>query len=611
MINTPRPEYPRPQFVREDWLNLNGPWEFAFDDDDIGLQAGWSEPERHLAGEILVPCPFEAPASGIGDTAPHRVVWYRREFAVPLEWAGWRVRLHFGAVDYEATVWVNGELQGLHRGGYTAFWFDITDALRPGLNTVTVRVLDELIPDQPRGKQALTPKSYGIWYTRCTGIWRTVWLEPVADGCLEEWQVEPDWERGEVEIRVRTQRWETLALQVQVRGAGRIVGEASAWVHGGRGRVRLALDPWRPWSLEDPQLYDVSLILRQGDAQAGLDRVEGYFGLRQVGVRDGWVTLNGEPCYQKLALDQSYWAEGLYTAPSDDANRQDVEWLKRLGFSGVRKHQVSSDPRFLYWADRLGLLIWQDMPGQTLSIEGLPDMRVTGQAEANLLREWAELMRESRGHPSIIAWVPFNETWGIDGISRDAATRAYLQDVVRLTRDLDPTRLVVDNDGWEHGEETDILAIHDYAATGEELREHLAAWVQPGWERTGERYPLAMLPGSRYLGQTLALSEYAGIVLLPKGEKARANSWGHGGDLEVDAASFLRRYRGLQEALANEPRVTGYCYTQLTDTEQEVNGLLTVHRAPKVDPAAVRALNDLVGPAAAMLAPTETVLKPQ
>ena len=197
MINIPRPEYPRPQFVRQEWLNLNGPWGFAFDDDDIGLQAGWSEPEHRLTGEILVPFPFEARASGIGDTAPHRVVWYRREFAVPAEWAGRRVRLHFGAVDYEAMVWVNGQLQGVHRGGYTAFGFDITASLRPGLNTITVRVLDELIPDQPRGKQALTPQSHGIWYTRCTGIWRTVWLEPVADGGLEEWQVEPDWERGE------------------------------------------------------------------------------------------------------------------------------------------------------------------------------------------------------------------------------------------------------------------------------------------------------------------------------------------------------------------------------------------------------------------------------
>ncbi|MGQ9683544.1 MAG: glycoside hydrolase family 2 protein [Anaerolineae bacterium] len=609
MINIPRPEYPRPQFVRQEWLNLNGPWGFAFDDDDIGLQAGWSEPEHHLTGEIVVPFPFEARASGIGDTAPHRVVWYRREFAVPAEWAGRRVRLHFGAVDYETMVWVNGQLQGVHRGGYTAFAFDITATLRPGLNTVTVRVLDELIPDQPRGKQALTPQSYGIWYTRCTGIWRTVWLEPVADGCLEEWQIEPDWERGEVDIRVRTQRWETLALQVQVHGAGRLVAEASAWVHGARGRVRLALDPWRPWSPDDPQLYDLSLTLRHPGSEAVLDRVEGYFGLRRVGIRDGWVTINGEPYYQKLALDQSYWADGLYTAPSDDANRGDVEWLRRPGFNGVRKHQVSSDPRFLYWADRLGLLVWQDMPGQTVSIKGLPDTRVRGQAEANLLREWAELMRECLGHPSIIAWVPFNETWGIGGISRDAATRAYLQDVVRLTRNLDPTRLVVDNDGWEHGEETDILAIHDYATTGAELREHLAAWVRPGWERTAQRYPLAILPGSRYLGQPLALSEYGGIGLVPEGHGVPENRWGYG-NLEPNEAAFLARYRGLQEALAAEPRVTGYCYTQLTDTEQEVNGLLTVHRAPKVDPAAVKALNDLVGPSAAWLAPAESVLKP-
>jgi beta-galactosidase/beta-glucuronidase len=607
VIPISRPEYPRPQFVREDWLNLNGPWQFDFDDDDIGLAATWQEPGHRLNGEIQAPFPFEARASGIGDPSVHKVVWYRREFALPEAWQGRRVRLHFGAVDYEATVWVNGHLVGTHRGGYTAFWFDITGALQPGLNVVTVRVFDDLTADQPRGKQALTGRSHSIWYTRCTGIWQTVWLEPVPEACIEEWQAEPDFQRGEVLVSVRTRRAETLGLHVELRSGGVPAGEAMGWVCGGRGQVCVRLDPFRPWSPADPHLYDVTLSAYDGQAaqqqlplRAGvLDRVEGYFGVRSVGARDGMITLSGEPCYQKLVLDQSYWPDGVYTAPSDDAIRAEVEWILRLGFNGVRKHQVASDPRFLYWADRLGLLVWADMPGQTLSVPGEPHVRATGQAESNYLREWSALIRQSRNHPSIIAWVPFNETWGIYGISHDAATRAFLSDVVRLTRNLDPTRLVVDNDGWEHSEETDVLAIHDYADTGEALRAHLEAWGQPGWERTAERYPVVFIPGARCLGQPLTLSEYGGLAILPPDEEVPADRWGYG-RLEPDEESFLARYRSLQEAIASQPHVAGYCYTQLTDVEQEINGLLSFHRRPKVDPAAVRALNDLVqGPGAA------------
>ncbi len=600
MITIPRPEYPRPQMVRDEWLNLNGPWEFEFDDEAVGLEQGWHEPDRRLSREILVPFPFEARASGIGDPSVHKVVWYRREFALPDAWSGRRVRLHFGAVDYEAMVWVNGRLVGTHRGGYTAFSFDITDHLRPGLNVVTVRAFDDLTPDQPRGKQALTERSHGIWYTRCTGIWQTAWLEPVGDVCIEEWQARPDLERGEAEISVRTGHAGTFTLHVTARSGEEPAGEAVCTVSGGRGRVRLRLDPLRPWSPAQPHLYDLTLtLLDSGRVQ---DRVRAYLGLREVGVRDGMVTLNGEPCYQKLVLDQSYWPDGVYTAPSDDAIRAEVDWVLRLGFNGVRKHQVSSDPRFLYWADRLGLLVWQDMPGQTLSVPGSLHVRPAGQAEANLIRELTELIRQGRNHPSIIAWVPFNETWGLYGIAHDPATQAFLRDVVRLVRDLDPDRLVVDNDGWEHSEDTDVFAIHDYAPGGEELRAHLEAWCTEGWERTAEGYPLALIPGARYRGQPLTLSEYGGLAMLPPGEEVPADRWGYG-RLEPDEGALLARYRGLQEALAAVPRVAGYCYTQLTDVEQEINGLLSFHRRPKVDPAAVKALNDLVPGPAPLAAP--------
>ncbi len=604
MITIPRPEYPRPQFVRSEWLNLNGPWEFEFDDDNVGLSSGWEAPAHRLNREIRVPYPFEAKMSQIGDPGVHKVVWYRREFALPEGWQGRRVRLHFGAVDYEATVWVNGRLVGVHRGGYTAFEFDITGALQPGINVLTVRAFDDMTVEQPRGKQALTERSQGIWYTRCTGIWQTVWLEPVSDCCLEDWQVTPDWEHGEIEVSVTTKCYETLTFDVTVHSSGQTVALADGVVAGGRGRVRLRLDPWRTWSPADPHLYNMTLILRRSESIE--DRVQGYFGLRQVAVRDGYITLNGKPCYQKLVLDQSYWPDGVYTAPSDEAIRAEVEWIQRLGFNGVRKHQVSSEPRFLYWADRLGLLVWADMPGQTLSYPNHPHTRAAGQAEGNYLREWSALIRRDRNHPSIIAWVPFNETWGIYGVSNDPETQEFLTDVVRTTRQLDPTRLVVDNDGWEHGEETDIFAIHDYANTGTELRADLEAWGRPGWQRTSARMPLVLIPGARYLGQPLILSEYGGLALLPENEQVPENRWGYG-RVEPDGQSFLARYRGLQEAIASQPQVAGYCYTQLTDVEQEINGLLTFHRQPKVDPALIKALNDLVqGPRAAQL-PGRTV----
>ena len=597
VITIPRSEYPRPQFVRADWLNLNGPWEFDFDDDNEGLASGWELPRHHMSREIRVPFPFEAPLSGIGDPGVHKVVWYRREFAIPDEWQGRRVRLHFGAVDYEAMVWVNGHLVGTHRGGYTAFCFDITDALQPGLNVLTVRVFDDLTAAQPRGKQSLTRRSHGIWYTRCTGIWQTVWLEPVAENCLEDWRVEADLVHGQAELTFWTRRPETLTLRVEARSGDKLAGLSIVPVSGGRVRVRLPLEPFRPWSPADPHLYDLILTLSRGETV--IDRVQAYFGLRQAGVADGMITLNNQPVYQKLVLDQAYWPDGVYTAPSDDAIRADVEWVLRFGLNGVRKHQVSCDPRFLYWADRLGLLIWADMPGQTFSRrdEPQPRLRLTGQAEANYLREYRELIHQGRNHPSIIAWVPFNETWGIYGISGDAATRQFLSEVVRLTRDLDPTRLVVDNDGWEHGEETDIFALHDYARDGATLRAHLETW--------GSTFSVShvrpLIPGARYLGQPLVLSEYGGLGLLPAGEQAPAERWGYG-DLEPTAESYLARYRGLQEALAASPHVAGYCYTQLTDVEQEINGLLSFHRQPKVDPAAIKALNDLVqGPGAARL----------
>ncbi|MHB1294617.1 MAG: glycoside hydrolase family 2 protein [Anaerolineae bacterium] len=591
MSNVPHPEYPRPQFTRADWLNLNGTWEFTYDDRDQGGVTGWNRPGHHLSGKIIVPFPFEASSSGIGDPAPHEVVWYRREFDLPGAWAGRRVLLHFGAVDYQADVWVNGQQAGQHRGGYTAFSFDVTDLLTPGVNVITVRAEDRLTRDQPRGKQALTDESHGIWYTRSTGIWRTVWLEPVSAAYIEDWRVVTNLAAGEVEFTFWTSRPETQTLEIALTDGDKPAAGGSATICGGIGRARVQAPALHAWSPDDPHLYDATFTLRQDGKVT--DTVEAYVGLREVGVCDGYLTLNGKPCYQKLVLDQAYWPTGVYTAPDDSAIRGEVEWVKRLGFNGVRKHQVSSDPRFLYWADQLGLLVWQDMPGQTQSRRCKSVERTVAQAESNYFREYAELIREDRNVPSVIVWVPFNETWGIYGISRDAATRAFLADAVRMTRDLDPTRLVVDNDGWEHSDDTDLFTVHDYTRDADRLRTVMAKWNTDEAVRGSDPIPF-YIPGAHYGGQPVMLTEYGGLGMLPDDAEAPQDRWGYGG-LEPNPEALLKDYRALQEAIDATKHIVGYCYTQLTDVEQEVNGLLTYRRKPKMDPAAVKALNDLVG----------------
>ena len=592
MTSIPRPEYPRPQFVRAEWMNLNGTWEFEFDDDDHGLGLGWQDPRHHLGRQIEVPFPFEARDSGIGDPSVHEIVWYKRRFTLPVTWNGRRIRLHFSAVDFQATVWVNGQLIGIHRGGYTPFAFDITDALQAGLNVVTVRVYDGLTLEQPRGKQTSSPTSYGIWYTRCTGIWQTVWLEPVSDSGIKDWLVETDIERGDLTVRVWTGPADGLILHVTASIGGQQAGSAEGIIYGRTGKVRMQLNPLCLWSPDDPKLYSLTLSVTCNGAI--VDQAECYAGLREVSTRNGMMMINGIPFYQRLVLDQAYWPDGVYTAPSDKAIRRDVEWVKRLGFNGVRKHQITSDPRFLYWADRLGILIWADMPGQTISDPKIPEVRVAGQAEANLIRELSAYILRDRNHPSIIAWVPFNESWGIKGVSKDAATRAFLLDVIRIIRGLDPTRLIVDNSGYEHSEETDIFALHDYAESEEETNfpMRLSSWSGPG-ERMLAPYSYAplLLPRARYLGQPIVLSEYGGLGLIAAGENAPQESFSYDGT-QQNASAFLARYRELREVIAKSAHIAGYCYTQLTDVEQEINGLLSFHRRPKVSSIAIRELNN-------------------
>ncbi len=575
---TPRSEHPQPQFVRDAWVSLNGHWEFEFDDKNAGLAGNWASSGRTFSRKILIPyCP-ESPRSGIGETSFHPWVWYRRRFQIPAEWQGRRVLLHFGAVDYRAMVWVNGKLAGSHEGGHVPFAFEITPLLVAGDNTVVVRAEDPPTDRYiPRGKQYWEPKSRGIFYTRTTGIWQTVWLEAVGSSYLSSVRTTPDLGRSAVQFDFRIDSpvpQSEISIEVSFKGQRKAIGIAAA-EDPRASAVVIVSDP-QLWSPATPNLYDVTFELRREGR--GLDRVRSYFGMHRVAVERGGVFLNNRPTYLKMVLDQGYWPESLLTPPTDDAIQYDIRLTKEMGFNGVRKHQKLEDPRYLYWADRMGLLVSSEMANAYLYDE---------RYAAAFAREWIEAVERDYNHPSIIMWVPINESWGVPDL-RQPRQQMHLKSLYSLTRSLDPTRPVIDNDGWEHTDATDLFALHDYIRTGELLYEK---WKSLGTGRIPNisRAPLA--PGFEYNGTPFLLSEYGGIAYIPADAKVPGDAWGYAG-VEKSADAALERYRGLTAAILKIPAFAGYCYTQLTDVEQEVNGLLTYDRKPKFDVKAIRAINN-------------------
>jgi beta-galactosidase/beta-glucuronidase len=577
----PRPEYPQPQFQREQWLNLNGPWEFEFDDANVGLEENWAAGGRKFARTIVVPFCFESKLSGIGDTTFHPWVWYRRSFTVPETWKGKRVLLHFGAVDYRAMVWVNGRYVGGHTGGHVPFSFDITPHLQRGANTVTVRAEDPPTDRYvPRGKQYWEPKSRGIFYLRTTGIWQPVWIEAAGDSYLTKVRITPS-NDGTVRFEARIARPQPdLEFRAAIRFQDREVASGGARNDGPRALLALAVQEPRLWSAGSPNLYDVTFELRRGGAI--LDRVQSYFGFRSVSTANGRVLINGRPVFLKMVLDQGYWPESTITPPSDEAIQYDIRMTKEMGFNGARKHQKLEDPRYLYWADRMGLYVSSEMANAYLFDEDYVQ-RFTA--------EWIEAVERDYNHPSIIMWVPINESWGVPDLS-DPRQQNHLKALYALTKSLDATRPVIDNDGWEHVDTTDLFAIHDYARTGDLLYEIYKDLGKTGIpaRRTGRSL---LAPGYRYNGTPILLSEFGGIAYIPPGHQVPPDAWGYAG-VEKTAEAALARLRGLYEAIARIPEFAGLCYTQLTDVEQEINGLLTYDRKPKFDPKLIREINELV-----------------
>jgi beta-galactosidase/beta-glucuronidase len=578
----PRPEYPRPQFVRGEWMNLNGWWNFRFDDQDIGLEQRWFATGDY-PDEILVPFSLESGMSGIADRSFHPCVWYRRTFSTPPGWADKRIRLNFGAVDYRATVWVNGIVVAWHEGGHTPFSCDITGALQQTEKNILVVRAEDPPTDRyiPRGKQHWEAAPTSIFYARTTGIWQTVWLEPVSPSYLENVRITATIE-GSVSISAKIacpghSQFVSMAIQEE----GRTLASAMSLADGPGAVLSAQIPNPRLWSPDHPHLYCLRIELNGPEGL--LDSVESYFGVRSIGTQDGKVLLNGSPIYLRTVLDQGYWPQSNLTPPSDEAIQNDIRRTKELGFNGVRKHQKVEDPRFLYWADRMGLLVAAEMANAYLFNE---------EAVARMTREWIEVVSRDYNHPSIIIWTPLNESWGVPNLS-DRRQQAHLKALYYLTKSLDDTRLIIDNDGWEHTEVTDLFAIHDYTRTGKEF--------QLRFQNITQGLPLPLYgklysaPGHRYNGSPILLWEFGGVgYILPEdAEVVPHNSWGYSG-VERDLEAALSRIRGLYEAIARLPQIAGICYTQLYDVEQEVNGLMTYDRRMKFDPQIIREINSLL-----------------
>jgi len=569
-MSIPRSEYPRPQLVRNEWINLNGEWEYEFDFGTSGRARGLAKAQS-LDGRITLPfCP-ESSLSGVGYTDFIPAIWYRREVVLPDGWAGNRVFLRFQAADYTTEVWVNGVSVGRHEGGYSSFGFDVTSALRDYTNVIVVCCEDDVRGGlQARGKQSDQYDSYACLYTRTTGIWQTVWLEAVPNTFISRLKTTPNLESENVSIEVKLDG-PSLGFAVEARALldGVEVGKTCSRVSSGTAVLVVPIDPesvkvWEPGS---PVLYDLDVSLVDGDRK--IDRVSSYFGLRSIDISGPAILLNGKPMFQRLVLDQGFYPDGIYTASSDDALRGDIELSQAMGFNGARLHQKVFEERFLYWADKLGYVVWGEMPDWGMNFN-------SSEAILRFTREWMEVIQRDYNHPSIVGWCPFNET---------ATTVPFpnvLQPIYHLTKQYDSTRPVLDTSGYLHTGLTDVYDCHDYDQDPVTLAERFVPFAETGVPP--KYFPLE----APYMGQPYFISEYGGIWWNPGQDEEK--SWGYGGR-PTSEEEFIARYKGLTDILLDHPRMCGFCYTQLTNVEQEVNGLYTYDRKAKFDPAIFKAIN--------------------
>lgn len=588
----PRPEYPRPQLVRERWLNLNGPWQFEVDRGDSGLERGLVG--RPLSGSILVPFAPESSASGVGDVDFLRAVWYRREVTVPSEWGDSDILLHFGAVDHDATVWVNGVEVARHRGGFTSFTADLRGVASAGdAIDIVVRARDDPSGPQARGKQSVAFQNSGCTYTRTTGIWQTVWMEPVPRIRARRLRIVPDAANAAFTV-VAVLTGAAGSVLAVLRDSDGVVASRRVDARADLAptvRLDIPTDRVRLWSPEDPHLYrlTVEVVGREGVA----DTIESYAGLRSVAIDGHRVLLNGRPVFQRLVLDQGLWPDTLMTAPTDDALRSDIELAMAAGFNGARLHQKVFEERYFYHADRMGYLVWSEFGDWGASGFGPRDDHQ--HPTPSFVTQWLEALDRDVSHPAIIGWCPLNETHQpvTDRITvLDDVTHAmYL-----ATKLADPTRPVLDVSGYSHRVRTaDVFDSHSYEQDPRRFAAEMEGLAQGDPHVNRIDGEVVSIP---FAGQPYFVSEFGGIwwnaELASAAEEpltdgtAPTGSWGYGQRVR-SSDEWHERFSGLTGVLLGDALMFGYCYTQLTDTFQEENGIYDSRRRPKLDIARIAA----------------------
>ena len=582
-----RKTHPRPQFIRKEWLSLDGEWAFAFDDDNKGRQENWFQGFEKCQ-MINVPFTYETQASGIHDESHHAILWYQKTFQAE---AKQPLTLYFEGADYLTEVWVNGQKIGCHQGAYSRFSFLIDSELRDGENQLIVRVEDSLANDQPRGKQRWLKDNFGCWYVQTTGIWKSVWLEKTPIYYLEQVKVTPDLDNDQMIFEPQVKKRgsytslieENLSLEINLSFAGELVSKSLTTLTHNNTPVMMdtrvhedACWGTRVWHPLHPELYDIQYRLLDEDALV-IDEVISYCGMRKIAIEEGQILLNNEKLYQRLILDQGYWPESGITPPSIDAMRTDLEKILEMGYNGLRKHQKIEDERFLYLCDEMGLLVWVEMPST---------YTFNDTAIQHLAKEWLSIVGQQYNHPSVITWVPFNESWGVKGIHSLIKPQQLTEGIYYMTKAIDSHRPVITNDGWEHTI-SDILTLHDYEEVGGLFKQrYMDKDSIVNNQQMFNNDWFAFAHGYRYQNQPIIISEFGGIAFTSDSEK----DWGYGHQVK-DEKAFIERFDAIHQAIQDLPYITGYCYTQLTDVEQEVNGLLDSQRVSKVDLAKIKKIN--------------------
>lgn len=563
-MKTERTEYPRPQFRRENWQSLNGEWEFDFGKKDIK--------NLTLSRKINVPFSYQWEASGINNQAVYDTVWYRRAFAIDRKNEEKRALLCFNAADYETDVWVNGYHVVTHVGGFTPFSADITEFLKKGENEIVVRCVDTLETAVPRGKQSWRDgRQFACFYNPNSGIWQSVWIEFFGADCIKNYSLQSDIDRRTVYGYIETLYAQADELEITLNFQGNILKQQRIKLDGKRTTFCIGLADNAfdfndlLWSVNRPNLIGVDFKLLVGGAVC--DGAQSRIGLRKISVDEhGKICLNNRPLYQRLILDQGYWNESGLTPPSAEALKKDIELAKAMGFNGARKHQKLEDPYFYYYAEELGYLVWAEMPSAYTFCDG---------EVKSVTQEWQDIVNVAKNFTSVIAYVPLNESWGIREVKANKEQQSFAKGLYHLTKALDPTRLVSTNDGFENLEESDILSIHDY-----DIKRAEEFPVKYNGNYNG-MYPQGFVlfaDGHRYRGQPVLFTEFGGIAFV---NDQKGDAWGYGNGAK-DGAELLERLGQLLKGIA-QTEFQGYCYTQLTDVQQEVNGLLYPDRTPKAD----------------------------